>query len=178
MTRYVALLRGINLGARNRLGMQPLRESLRDAGYTDVRTHLQSGNVVLTSQQRPESLATALHGLIHHEFELDVPVVVRSRDELADIIARDPFGELAHDPTRYQISLLGAEPDERAIDKLTTAEVAPDRVVVDGREIYVWYEGGMHGSKLSRMITQDRLGTTVTARNWSTLTTLRDTADN
>lgn len=177
MTRYVALLRGINLGAKNRLGMQPLRDSLHAAGYTAVRTHLQSGNIVLTSRQLPDGLATGLRNHIAGEFDLDVPVLVRSRDELADILARDPFGELAHDPKRYQISMLDAPLDTATNERLTTADVAPDRVTVDGHEIYVWYEHGMHGSKLANMLTQQRLGVTVTARNWATMATLLNMAD-
>lgn len=157
--------------------MGPLRENLRAAGYTDVRTYLQSGNVVLTSDQRPESLATGLHELVREEFGLDIDVVVRSRDELADIIARDPFGDLADDPKRYQVSLLAADPDPRAAMHVAGADVAPERVVISGWEIYAWHPHGLQRSKLAAMLTPQRLGTVVTARNWNTVTALLDMAD-
>lgn len=177
MTRHVALLRAINLGARNRIGMPPLRESLHAAGYTDVRTYLQSGNVVLTSEEEPESLATSLHELVREEFGFDIDVVVRSRDELADIVARDPFGDLADDPKRYQVSLLTAAPDPRGAEHVANADVAPERVVISGREIYAWHPHGLQRSKLAAMLTPRRLGTVVTARNWTTVTALLDMAE-
>lgn len=177
MTRHIALLRGINLGARNRIGMQPLRESLTAAGYADVRSHLQSGNIVLTSGAQPAELAAAMRQHLSNVFSLDVDVVVRTRDELAGIVARDPFGDLADDPKRYQVSLLATEPDPRGAEEVTAADISPERVVFSGREIYAWHPGGIQRSKLAAMLTPKRLGTVVTARNWNTITTLLSMAD-
>lgn len=177
MARQVALLRGINLGASRRVSMAELRERLSEVGYRDVRTHLQSGNVVLTSEQPPARLARELEEQISAAFELDVDVLVRTRDELAAVIERDPFGELADDPKRYQVSFLAAEPDPRVARKLGAANVAPERVVLAGREIYAWHPNGIQRSPLAALLTDRRLGVAATARNWSTISKLVAVAD-
>lgn len=177
MTRHIALLRGINVGSHNRIGMAELRESLSAAGYAGLHTHLQSGNVVLTSDAEPAEVAAAVREHLRGEFDMDVDVLVRTRDELADILARDPFGALATEAKLYQVSLLAAEPDPRGAAEVTGADLGGERVVFSGREIYAWHPGGIQRSKLAAMLTPKRLGTTVTARNWNTLTKLLDIAD-
>jgi uncharacterized protein (DUF1697 family) len=177
MTRQVAFLRGINLGARRRVSMVELRELLTDLGYGDVRTHLQSGNVVLDSEEPPGRLARKLEERIRETLEIDVEVVVRTRDELAGVIERDPFGELADDPKRYQVSFLSAEPDPQVTRDLAAANVAPERLSVSGREIYAWHPNGLQRSRLAGLLTDRRLGVTATARNWNTITKLLTVAD-
>ncbi len=177
MARQIALLRGINLGSRRRVSMAELRELLADAGYADVRTHLQSGNVVLTSEDPPDRLASALQERIAERLGLDVAVLVRTRDELAEVIARDPFAGIADDPKRYQVSFLADEVDARVASDLQSAALAPERVVVAGREIYAWHPNGLQGSRLAILLTDRRLGVTVTARNWNTVVKLLALAD-
>jgi uncharacterized protein (DUF1697 family) len=88
VARRIVLLRGINLGARNRIGMQELRELLASAGFEDVRTYLQSGNVVLSSRAAPEQVAHTCEQQIAARFGLDIQVVVRTREELAEVAIR------------------------------------------------------------------------------------------
>ena len=88
MTRQIVLLRGINLGSRNRIAMPELREALAGAGFEDVQTYLQSGNVVLSSDASPEQVAREAERQIAKRFGLDIAVVVRTRDELRAIEAR------------------------------------------------------------------------------------------
>ncbi|MCP9489683.1 MAG: DUF1697 domain-containing protein [Solirubrobacteraceae bacterium MAG38_C4-C5] len=90
--------------------MERLRATLEEAGYKDVRTLLQSGNVILTSSAEPPTLERDLASTLRDAFGLEIAVVVRTRDDLADVIARDPFGDEADDPARYQVSFLSAEP--------------------------------------------------------------------
>jgi uncharacterized protein (DUF1697 family) len=104
-------------------------------------------------------------------------VVVRTRDELADVVARDPLGEVADDPRRYQVSFLSGMPDAAVIRELEAQDVAPERFVVSGREIYAWYPSGIQRSPLARLLSDDRLGVTATARNWNTVTKLLALAD-
>ena len=157
--------------------MDRLRATLRDAGYDDVATLLQSGNVVLTSAAEPARLARDLAGLLREEFGFDIAVVARTRDELARVIADDPFGDEADDPARYQVSFLSAEPEAAAVAELEAADVAPERVAVRGREVYAWHPGGVGRSELAKLIDDRRLGVEVTARNWRTLTKLLELAD-
>ena len=91
--------------------MPELREALEDAGFRDVKTYVQSGNVVLSSRAAPKTVARKVERTIADRFGLDVDVVVRTRDELAKVISRDPFGKVASDPKRFQVTFLAAEPD-------------------------------------------------------------------
>lgn len=177
MARQIALLRGINVGSHKRVAMGRLRELLAAAGYGDVRTYLQSGNVVLTSPAAPERLQRELEELIAEEIGLETRVLVRTRDELADVIERDPLAGVADNPKRYQVSFLSAEPDPGVVRELGRVDVEPERFVVSGREIYTWHPDGIQRSKLTTVLSDKRLGVTATARNWNTVTKLLALAD-
>jgi uncharacterized protein (DUF1697 family) len=177
MARQIALLRGINLGSNRRVAMGRLRELIAELGYGDVRTYLQSGNVVLTSPAPPERLQRELEELIAREVGLETRVLVRTRDELADVIERDPLAGVADNPKRYQVSFLSAEPDPEVVRELGRVDVAPERFVVSGREIYAWHPDGIQRSKLVAALSDKRLGVTATARNWNTVTKLLALAD-
>ena len=172
MVVHVALLRGINLGPARRIPMAQLRALLSAAGYANVRTHLQSGNVVLESASTPDALAAELEAQLASAFGFEVPVVVRSRAELADVIARDPFGALADDPRRYQVTFLTSAPPPGLEATLAAAAVAPERVVLSGREIYAWHPNGIARSELAKLLADRRAGVGGTARNWNTVTAL------
>ena len=172
MQPHIALLRAINLGGRRRVAMADLRDVLTRAGYAGVRTLGQSGNVVLTSADAPDELRGDLERRIAAELGVETAVVVRTRDELADVVARDPLGEVADDPRRYQVSFLSGTPDAAVVRELEAQDVAPERFVVSGREIYAWHPSGIQRSPLARLLSDDRLGVTATARNWNTVTKL------
>jgi uncharacterized protein (DUF1697 family) len=177
MPRQIALLRSINLGSNRRVAMGRLRELLAGLGYEDVRTYLQSGNVVLTSRASPERLQRQLEQQIAKELGLETRVLVRTRDELADVIARDLLAGVADNPKRYQVSFLSSEPDAEIVRELGQIDVAPERFVVSGREIYTWHPDGIQRSKLNTVLSDKRLGVTATARNWNTVTKLLALAD-
>src|SRR5579884_507975 len=107
--RQIVLLRGINLGARNRVSMPELRELLSDADFGQVQTYLQSGNVVLESELAPEALAERCHRLMADSLGLDIPILTRTRDELAEVVARNPLVDVVSDPKRYQVTFLSDE---------------------------------------------------------------------
>ncbi len=177
MTRQIALLRGINVGSHRRVGMAELRDLLTNLGYRDVRTYLQSGNVVLTSRAKPERLERELEQQIADGLGVDPQVLVRTRAELADVIARDPLGDVADNPSRYLVSFLSAEPDPGLVRELAAVDVAPARFVVSGRELYAWHPDGLQRSQLAKLLSDQRLGVTATARNWNTVTKLLALAD-
>jgi uncharacterized protein (DUF1697 family) len=177
MARHIAFLRGINLAGKRRVSMAKLRTTLEEAGYQDVSTFLQSGNVVLKSTAKPAKLERDLAKTLREAFGFDISIVVRTRKELADVVARDPFGDEANDPRRYQVSFLSAKPKLARVKELEGAAVAPERVAVRGREVYAWHPGGVGRSELAKLITERRLGVEVTARNWRTVTKLLELAD-
>jgi uncharacterized protein (DUF1697 family) len=170
----VALLRGINLGPTRRIPMPALRELLSGAGYDDVRTYVQSGNVVLSSDRPPDAVARELEGLLAEEFGFEVPVVARSGEELADVVARDPLGDVADNPKRYQVTFLESELPEGVAARLASLRVDPERLVIDGRELYTWHPDGVARSKLWAQTASSKGlgGVAGTARNWTTVTTL------
>ena len=177
VTRQIALLRGINLGARNRVAMPALRELLAELGYDDVRTLLQSGNVVLSGGGSGARLERRLERAIAKHLGVDTKVVVRSRDELAKVVERDPLGRVAKDPKRYQVSFLSARPAAARLRELEALDAAPERFAVHGREIYAWHPDGLQRSKLAAALSDGKLGVTATARNWNTVTKLLALAD-
>ena len=176
MARHVVLLRGINLGPRNRIAMPALREALEEAGFEDVRTHLQSGNVVLTSSAKPESVARKTEKVIEERFGLEIPVVVRSRADLAKVVKRNPLGDVATEPKRYQVSFLSAKPPAKLVPELEAVAAPEERVVAVGREIYAWHPKGVARSKLWAKLAGKGLGVTATARNWATVEALLELA--
>jgi uncharacterized protein (DUF1697 family) len=177
MAVQIALLRGINVGAHNRIPMAELRSLLAELGYPDARTLVQSGNIVLGANLVPDKLAAELEGAIADRFGVQTPVVVRTREELAEIVALNPLGDVADEHKLYQVSFLSAEPDPEAMAKIAQDDFGPERFVHLGREIYAWHPDGIHSSRLARMLSDKRLGVVATARNWKTTTKLLEIAD-
>jgi uncharacterized protein (DUF1697 family) len=176
MDRRIVLLRGINLGPNKRVAMPQLREALSE-GFKDVRTYVQSGNVVLSSGAAPKRVESQCHRLICDAVGFDVEIVVRTRDELAQVVERNPLGDVAENPKRYQVSFCSAEPDPEVVRKLEIACAEPERMSAVGREIYAWHPNGVGRSKLWTALAGKGLGVTVTSRNWTTVTTLLAMAD-
>lgn len=170
--RQVLLLRGINVGPRNRIAMPSLRERLTAAGFTDVRTYVQSGNVVLSSDASPDELARECERLVKQEYGLSVDVLARSGEELAEVVRRNPLANVADDLRRYQVSFCSAEPGDELVHRLSALATPAERLVAVGRELYAWHPDGVARSRLWAELGGRRLGVTATSRNWRTVTTL------
>src|SRR6267142_542549 len=138
MARLVLLLRGVNVGKGNRIGMAELRTARADAGFEDVRPHLQSGNVVLSTRKRPAGVAAECARIVRERFGIDVEVQARSGDELAEVVRRDPLGPVAADPSRYQVTFLAGELAPAVVERLEATAAGGERVVALGREVYAW----------------------------------------
>lgn len=157
--------------------MPDLRALLGEAGFVDVRTYVQSGNVVLTSRVAPAKVAAQAEALIAERFGFEVDVIVRTPDELGSVVARNPLAEVAVDPKRYQVSFLDAEPNPEVVERISGLSVDGERLVVIGREAYTWHPHGVARSKLwAKMASVGSLGVRATARNWTTVTTLLEMA--
>jgi len=175
--RQIVLLRGINLGPTRRVPMAALRKLLDDAGYEDVRTYVQSGNIVLSSAEDPRKLERSLKKLISHEFGFDVPVIARTRNQLAQVVERDPLREVVDNDKRYQVSFLSGKLDRKTADGLKAAVVEPEALVISGLEVYAWHPEGVARSKRWNTLAGKGLGVTATARNWTTVQNLLAMAD-
>jgi uncharacterized protein (DUF1697 family) len=173
-TRYVALLRGINLGKARQVDMPRLREVLTDRGHTEVRTHLRSGNVILDSPMTEKKLAADLSTAIEDEFGFDVPVVVRTGAEMAAVVTGDPFATVATDPARYLVTFLPKPPPPDKVDALPPAESGD--YLVRGRELYLWLPDGIQNTPLASWKWDRLLAVPGTARNWNTVARLAELA--
>jgi uncharacterized protein (DUF1697 family) len=176
---YVALLRAVNVGGRNRIAMADLRGLLEGLGYGEVRTHLQSGNAVFTppGSPAPERLGRQIERALAEEVGLAAKVLVRSRAELARAIAANPLLDVAGDHSRLLVTFLSQAPDREIVSALAPAEFEPDVFAVGEREIYTWYPDGVRATRLSNAFWERRLGVVATGRNWRTATRLLELLD-
>jgi uncharacterized protein (DUF1697 family) len=168
--RQIALLRGVNVGGNKRVEMARLRALLEELGYRDVRTYVNSGNAVFSGPGRSER---HLEAAIAKAFGFEVPVVLRSRAELADIVQANPLADIATDPAKLLVVFCAAE----ASTALDPADFAPESFHVRGREVYLWAPGGIGTSPLAKALAAKSLGAKSTARNWRTVEKLLALAD-
>jgi uncharacterized protein (DUF1697 family) len=152
--------------------MPALREALEAAGFKDVETYVQSGNVVLSSRAKAETVRRKVEKVLDEEFGLDVAVVVRSAAELAAVARRNPLREVATDPKRYQVTFLSANLPAKVVRELEDTAAGGERVVVSGREVYAWHPKTIARSKLWAKLAGKTLGVTATSRNWATVEAL------
>ena len=171
MPEWVLLPRAINLGARNKVAMPQLRQALTMAGFTDVRTYVQSGNVVARSRHRSAVKAgQAVEAVIGVEFGVTTSVVVRTPAQIRDVLAWCPFpSEAAARPTGVQVIHLDAKPDSSAAAAVVDEDWSPDALAVRGLEVCVCYAEASRASRLQHAPLLKRLGVGGTARNWRTL---------
>ena len=174
---HVALLRGINLGKR-RLPMKELARIFEKAGATDVRTYIQSGNVVYRAGAAlGRRIPNLVEAMIAERFDFDVPVVTRTAAELTAIVRANPYaGEAEANPKSVHVGFLRDEPSASAVAALDPDRSPPDTFVVRAREIYFHFPNGMGKSMLTNPWFDSRLGTVSTMRNWRTVTTLEEMA--
>ena len=176
MARYVALMRGVNLGPRNRVPMAELRAALEERGYEDVRTILQSGNVGVTSRKPAKAVREELEAAIAERFGVETVVVLRTRKELEALVAARPLADVANDPKRLQVWFLTGKPKAAAVKELEATDVAPEVIAVAGKEVHIWHAGGIQRSPASKVLERADLGVIGTARNWNTVEKLLDLA--
>ena len=181
MASHVALLRGINVGGRNKVPMAELREVVTSLGHTGVTTYIQSGNVMFTTEETDTAtLAADLEAAITAKFGITSAVVVLSRDELARILSDNPYP--TDEPKRVHVVFLGAEPSQELLDRIRAAESAAaakgsrDTFTAIGNALFLHTPDGYGNSELSealfRIVGTGKYQLAATARNWSTATTL------
>ncbi len=173
--RIAALLRGVNIGSNKRISMAALREIVESLGHRDVETYLQSGNVVFTAAMGTRrDLAPAIEAAIADATGLDIPVLVRTDRELADILAANPYP--VDDPTRLVVAFLGEAVDPAELGVVDPSTYAPDELTQIGRELFISVPDGQGRSKLMETLARRRLPTVVTVRNWRTVVALSELA--
>jgi uncharacterized protein (DUF1697 family) len=174
---WVALLRALNVGGRNRLAMRELVATFEAAGASAVATYIQSGNVIFRSGAR-EAAGVAAHvrAALSDRLGVDVPVVIRTSAQLRAVARANPFLGDGGDPAALHVLFLSGRPAASRVSALDPARSGPDRFAVAGREVYLHCPDGIGRSKLTGDYFEGRLATTATARNWRTVTALVEMA--
>lgn len=172
---HVALLRGVNVGGRNKLSMKTLATFFVDAGCVDVQTYIQSGNVVFAAD---EALAARVPALVSARIESELgfaaPLVVRSAAAFDAVLAGNPYLAEGADEDALHVLFLAAAPSPAQLASLDPQRSPPDRFAVRGGEIYMWLPNGVARTKLTNAYFDARLDTVCTGRNWRTVRALRD----
>jgi uncharacterized protein (DUF1697 family) len=178
MATHVALLRGINVGGRNKVGMADLRTAVSSLGYDAVSTYIQSGNVLFSTPETDTTvLARQLGEKIASTFDLKIGVVVVARDQLAAVLSQNPYPDEPN-PKYVHVVFLGAEPDQALLSRIAAAGEAAvargtrDSVTVRGRVLYLHTPDGYGTSDLSAAILRITTPAQGTARNLATTTKL------
>ncbi|HET6964458.1 MAG TPA: DUF1697 domain-containing protein [Acidimicrobiales bacterium] len=177
MRTHAALLRGINVGGNNKVPMKDLRLLIASLGYGDVETYIQSGNVVLSSDSDAEDIRASLERAVAEQLGVSCAVVVVTREELAGVVAGNPFP--ADDDRRLHVvfrsSPFGVD-DLEAVDRAVArarAKGSRDEVSVAEKTMYLWTPDGYGRSELAAQLS--RAGTAGgTARNWATVSRLME----
>jgi uncharacterized protein (DUF1697 family) len=173
VTTSIALLRGINVGRNRKVAMADLRKLFAEAGATDVRTYIQSGNVVFDAPHKSEeALRKDLERRIEASAGFEVRVMLRTAKAWAHVVDANPFPRV--EPTKLHVAFLAAKPTARAVAALRAEDVGSEEVVVAGREAYLHLPAGLARAKLPQALRL--LETPVTLRNWRTVTKLLELA--
>ncbi|MCY3749217.1 MAG: DUF1697 domain-containing protein [Chloroflexi bacterium] len=172
---YVALLRGINVGGRNKLPMRELAAMFMSVGCKGVRTYIQSGNVVFRASQE---LADRLPALVSAEIAasrgFQIPVILRTASEFSRIVRDNRFLAAGPDPTKLHVGFLADTPDPAHVARLDPDRSPPDVFEVQGREVYLHFPAGVARSKLDNAYFDRTLHTVCTIRNWRTVCRLNE----
>ncbi|WP_100489154.1 DUF1697 domain-containing protein [Sporolactobacillus pectinivorans] len=182
MNIYIALLRGINVGGKNKIKMADLRESLTESGLEHVRTYIQSGNVLFQSSETEPKLNDLIEKKIEKDFGFPVPVILRTADELKAISRNCPFSkdeveaaETTSIGESLYVSVMSDKPSAEKADALKALDMGDDQYQIVGRDVYLLFHHSIRNARLSANI--QKLGAPSTVRNWKTLTKLVLLAD-
>ncbi len=178
MARYIALLRGINVGGHRRIAMSDLRELMAHIGLEDPQSILQSGNLMFRSKAQPTGkLEQLLEAGTKKRLSLETHFFVRTAQEWQSVIAHNPFPEEAeHDPGHLIVMFFKSAPEPRDVKALQSAIAGSEVIRADGRQGYIIYPDGQGRSRLTNALIESRLGTKGTARNWNTVLKLASIA--
>jgi uncharacterized protein (DUF1697 family) len=170
MPTHIALLRGINLGGHAKVKMDELRVLFEELGFTDVRTYVQSGNVIFRGGGNSQDLAAAIGNKIRSDFGLEVSIILRSPDAMGSVIRKNPFlKEKGIDVSKLHVTFLSQAPAKSSLQRLDKLVSGRDQFRVSGKEIYLYCPDGYGVSKLSNNAFEKLLSVRATTRNWNSV---------
>ncbi len=165
---YLSILRGINVGGKNLIKMTELKSMFTNLGFNNVSTYIQSGNVIFESNERSE-LANTIEKAIKKEFNIQVPVIIRSKEELQKVANNNPFLRRAGVAVdKLHITFLSEAVNDVKSESINTADYAPDDFQIINKEVYVHCPNGYGKTKLNNTFFEKILAVPCTTRNWKT----------
>ena len=173
-TVYILLFRGV--GGATQLPVKPLREKLTEAGFEQVATYINSGNALLTSGKGRESVRKEVAAICKAEFGFDKDIHVVTRQEWAELIAKNPFPDALDEPKFLHAAVLADNPPKGAVEKLREVAEGGERIEVVDRVAYLHTPNGFGTSKLAVKFDKG-IGVANTARNWNTVMKLMEMAE-
>ena len=174
MTTYISMLRGINIGGHKSVKMDELRKSFEAMGFEQVKTYIQSGNVVFRGRKvSPAALSRKIEAKILSDFGFSASVISRTQREMEKTIQNNPFlAEHGIDLTKLHVTFLSEDPAPAALKKMQALIAAPDQSRCSGREIYFYLPNGVSRSSLWKTPWERTLSVVTTMRNWKTVNSL------
>jgi uncharacterized protein (DUF1697 family) len=165
----IAMLRGVNVGGHQKIQMAALRDLCATLGLCDVKTYIQSGNLVFREGGDPATVARRLEKAIETSFGFRPAVIVRTASELRKVIAKNPFaGRAGIEPNRLLVVFMDNTPTKQAREQLLSLPCEPEELRINGRELYIYYPQGMAHPKISLVKIEKTLQCASTGRNWNT----------
>src|SRR5260370_10704174 len=172
MTVVIAMLRGVNVGGHNTIKMEALRALYESVKLRDAQTYVQSGNVIFRSDERDMlRLAKRIEDGIERKFGFRPDVILRTAAEMREVVARNPFAKRRGiEPSKLLVSFLASDPGEEAREKVGQMKCDPEELLIERRELYIYFPNGSGRSKLSAAMLEKALKTRGTGRNWNSVT--------
>jgi len=171
---YIALLRGVNVGGR-REPMKDLKNCFESLGCADVRTYIQSGNVVFEhSHESTPALVRRVEGKISNAFGFQIQTILRTKEALSEIVDAFPFSRAEEE--RTHVTFLASRSARLSAGSLEAARSKSEKLVISGREVYLYCPDGYGVTKLSNSFLEKQSGVPATTRNWRTVLTLKKIA--
>ena len=175
MATFISILRGINVSGQKKIQMTDLKSLFEELDFKNVRTYIQSGNVIFESNDRDP--AQRIEQKIQEKYTFHVPVIIRTADEMKVVLNNNPFlREKNIDESKLHVTFLGEFPSEEQIQKTETLNYEPDRFNIAGKEIYLYCPNGYGRTKLNNNFFENKLKVTATTRNWNTVKKLAEMA--
>lgn len=179
MQTFIAILRGINVSGQKKILMADLKSLFEKLSFKEVKTYIQSGNVVFKSLSKlPDiKLAQKIEKAIHEKYDFEVPVITRNKEEWEKIITQNPFlKEKNIDLKKLHVTFLSEIPQKEKLESIEDADFSPDKFKVNGKEIYLHIPESYGETKLSNKFFENKLKVTATTRNWNTVNKLFEMA--
>jgi uncharacterized protein (DUF1697 family) len=180
MQTYISILRGINVSGHKMIKMEALRKMYEELKFKNVKTYIQSGNVVFQDKKgKSADLEKKIAKKILEATGFEVPVMVRELDELVAVLKNNPFlNKRKEDPLKLHVTFLSGQPGKAEVEKIGMGNYGKDEYIIAGNAVYLFCPDGYGNTKLSNTFFENKLKLTATTRNWKTVNELVNMGSN